>query len=194
LLPFIAATRRRLSSDGYSIESRDQKQAIRTGKLESSGRGRKAYQRINILVPYRCNQMEKHGADRFEVRITSDSHFGWMRTRMALERTQMAWVRTGTSLIAFGFTIYQVLSRLPENALHAHAARDLGLILIGTGIAAMVLAVLDYRSVSDYMWSPEYRPIAGLSDTRAHSRVLPVTLIVLAVGIFAFVIVVLRVP
>jgi putative membrane protein len=142
------------------------------------------------------NDTAKHGADRFEVRITSDSHFGWVRTRMALERTQMSWVRTGVSLIAFGFTIYQVISKLPqrEQALHSHAARDLGLILIGTGIAAMLLAVLDYRSTNDYLWSPEFKPIAGLTDKRGHSRVLPVTLIVLAVGIAAFVAVALRVP
>jgi putative membrane protein len=110
------------------------------------------------------NDPAKHGADRFEVRVTSDSHFGWVRTRMALERTQMAWVRTGVSLIAFGFTIYQVLSQLPqrEGVLHPYAARDLGLILIGTGIVAMLLAVLDYRSVSDYLWSPAFKPIAGL--------------------------------
>lgn len=139
----------------------------------------------------------KHGADRFDVRTTSDSHFGWLRTRMALERTQMAWVRTGVSLIAFGFTIYQVLSRLPEpkRAVHSpHAARDLGLILIGTGIVAMLLAVLDYRSADDYLWSPEFKPIAGLRDTRGHSRVLAVTLIVLAVGIIAFLAVAFRVP
>ena len=138
----------------------------------------------------------KHGADRFEVRVTSDSHFGWVRTRMALERTQMAWVRTGVSLIGFGFTIYQVLSKLPqrEGTLHPHAARDLGLILIGTGIVAMLLAVFDYRAVSDYLWSPEFKPIAGLSEKRRHSRVLPVTLIVLAVGIGAFLAVAFRVP
>jgi hypothetical protein len=78
--------------------------------------------------------------------------------------------------------------------LHPHAARDLGLILIGTGIVAMLLAVLDYRAVSDYLWSPEFKPIAGLSDKRGHSRVLPVTLIVLAVGIGAFLAVAFRVP
>jgi putative membrane protein len=142
------------------------------------------------------NDTVKHGADRFEVRVTSDSHFGWVRTRMALERAQMAWVRTGVSLIAFGFTIYQVLSQLPrrEGALHPYAARDLGLILIGTGIVAMLLAVLDYCSVSDYLWSPTFRPIAGLSEKRSHSRALPITLIVLAVGVLAFLAVAFRVP
>ena len=29
------------------------------------------------------------------------------RTRLAYERTMMAWVRMGTSLISFGFTIYK---------------------------------------------------------------------------------------
>ncbi len=131
---------------------------------------------------------------RFEVRISCDSHFGWLRTRMALERTQMAWVRTGTSLIAFGFTIYQVLDRIP-NAKRINSARDLGLVLIGTGILAMFVAVLDYRSMIDYLWSPDFKPLAGVSDRRRHhSRVLPVTLIVLAAGIFAFVAVVLRSP
>ena len=67
---------------------------------------------------------------------------------MALERTQMAWVRTGVSLIGFGFTIYQVLGKLPqrERAVHPYAARDLGLALIGTGIVAMLMAAMDYRS------------------------------------------------
>jgi len=37
---------------------------------------------------------------RFEVRTTSDSHFGWLRTRLSLERT----MRTATALIGPGFT------------------------------------------------------------------------------------------
>jgi hypothetical protein len=30
------------------------------------------------------------GAARFEVRVTADSHFAWLRTRLALERTMIA--------------------------------------------------------------------------------------------------------
>ena len=47
------------------------------------------------------------GADRFEVRVTADSHFAWIRTRFSLERTLMAWMRTATALIGFGFAIVQ---------------------------------------------------------------------------------------
>ena len=44
---------------------------------------------------------------RFEVRATSDSHFSWLRTRFAVERTMMAYQRTAVSLIGFGFAIVQ---------------------------------------------------------------------------------------
>ena len=61
--------------------------------------------------------------ERFEVRVTSDSHFGWIRTRMALERTPMAWVRTSVGLIGFGFTIVQFFQRFREMAGVAAPAR-----------------------------------------------------------------------
>ena len=54
------------------------------------------------------------GADRFEVRVTADSHFGWIRTRLSLERTMMSWVRTAVSLIGFGFAIVQFFERLQQ--------------------------------------------------------------------------------
>jgi inner membrane protein YidH len=46
-------------------------------------------------------------ADRFEVRLTADTHFGWLRTRLSVERTLMSYLRTAVSLIGFGFTIVQ---------------------------------------------------------------------------------------
>ena len=38
-------------------------------------------------------------AGRFEVRVTTDSHFAWVRTRLSLERTMMSWVRTAMRLV-----------------------------------------------------------------------------------------------
>src|SRR5439155_17492757 len=53
-------------------------------------------------------------AGRFEVRVTSDSHFSWIRTRLSLERTMMSWIRTAVSLIGFGFAIVQFFERLQQ--------------------------------------------------------------------------------
>jgi hypothetical protein len=40
---------------------------------------------------------------RFDVRVTAESHFAWLRTRLAVERTMMAYMRTAVALIGFGF-------------------------------------------------------------------------------------------
>lgn len=53
-------------------------------------------------------------ANRFEVRVTADSHFAWLRTRLAVERTMMSWLRTAVSLIGFGFAIVQFFERLEQ--------------------------------------------------------------------------------
>ena len=77
--------------------------------------------------------------ERFEVRVTADSHFAWVRTRLAVERTMMAYMRTATSLIAFGFTIFQFMDRLQsgrDDVRCPEAPWYLGLALILCGIAA----------------------------------------------------------
>jgi putative membrane protein len=53
-------------------------------------------------------------AGRFEVRVTADTHFGWLRTRLSVERTLMSWVRAAISLIGFGFTIVQFFDRMED--------------------------------------------------------------------------------
>ena len=55
-------------------------------------------------------------AGRFEVRATADTHFGWIRTRLSIERTMMSWIRTATALIGFGFAIVQFFERLEQTA------------------------------------------------------------------------------
>jgi len=62
-------------------------------------------------------------APRFEVRLTADTHWGWIRTRLSVERTLMSWVRTSVSLIGFGFTIVQFFEHLHAIAGVAPALR-----------------------------------------------------------------------
>ena len=73
------------------------------------------------------------------------------RTRLAYERTLMAWVRTATSLISFGFTIYKFFEFESGRGAVAAAAsrlvspRQFGVLMIGTGLAALALATIDHR-------------------------------------------------
>jgi putative membrane protein len=70
------------------------------------------------------------------------------RTRLAQERTLMAWVRTCTSLIAFGFTIYQIFRYLSTSErLRAPfvSPQVFGVVMIVIGLTALVLAWLQHR-------------------------------------------------
>jgi putative membrane protein len=139
---------------------------------------------------------------RFEVRTTSDSHFGWLRTRLALERTLMAWVRTGVALIGFGFTIVQFFERLRDMQGVAPATRPeaplyLGLALIGAGVLSLVISAWQYRRVVRYLWSSQFRAIAGLGEKGmvpiiTQSPLTGVVIAVLLIGVFAFVSVLMR--
>jgi len=71
------------------------------------------------------------------------------RTWLAHERTMMAWVRTGTSMISFGFTIYkffdlQPFQRAPKTSVFI-GPREFALIMIGTGVMGVLLATLQHR-------------------------------------------------
>ena len=139
---------------------------------------------------------------RFEVRITSDSHFGWIRTRLALERTLMAWIRTGLALIGFGFTIVQFFQRLNDMqgvapAMRPQASRDMGLALIAAGLLALFISGWQYRRVVKYLWSNEFKPLAGMGSMDMHpvytqSPLLVVLIAVILIGLFAFFAVLLR--
>ena len=69
------------------------------------------------------------------------------RNRLALERTLMAWTRTATSLIAFGFTVYQIFRYLSTS----DRLRDpivspqvFGIAMIVVGLIALILAWIQH--------------------------------------------------
>ena len=69
--------------------------------------------------------------------------------RLSSEYTWIAWIRTGTCLIAAGFLIYKVLQQVAE----AEAARqriffgayDIPLVIIATGLGAVLGATVQHR-------------------------------------------------
>ena len=106
-------------------------------------------------------------AGRFPVEPTAQTHFAWLRTRMALERTLLAWVRTAVALIGFGFTIVQFFERFNkmEGVAPAHypqAPRYLGLMLIGAGVAGTILSLWGIASCYATSGTPNLRPSPGL--------------------------------
>ena len=88
---------------------------------------------------------DPEGHPRFEVRVTATDHFAWLRTRLAVERTIMAWLRTAVSLIGFGFAIVQFFERMQEMpgaapARIPNAPEYLGLALIACGVLALPIS------------------------------------------------------
>src|SRR5262249_48326507 len=136
-------------------------------------------------------------ASRFEVRVTADSHFAWVRTRLSLERTMMSWQRTAVALIGFGFAIVQYLEHL-EQAPGAHAAylphapRYLGLALIGSGILALAISLWQSWWAIRYLWGEPYTPLAGVTKEGKQTPVIAVAIVLILIGLFAFFAVLLR--
>ena len=72
------------------------------------------------------------------------------RTIMAADRSLMAWIRTGLSLISFGFTIYKFLEYSKEqfvgSGVISHSASSpkiVGLFLIGLGIISLLMGIIE---------------------------------------------------
>jgi putative membrane protein len=127
---------------------------------------------------------------RFQVSNGAETHFSWLRTRLSIERTLMAWVRTSTSLIAFGFTIVQIYERLKtgENLPHLHfpeAPRYFGLALLIAGVLALLVSIRQYRQMLRYLRSSDFAPIAGVGPEPVATPLLGVAILLVAIGLFA---------
>ena len=131
------------------------------------------------------------GAGRFEVRVTADSHFAWVRTRLSLERTMMSWQRTAVALIGFGFAIVQYIEHLQQlpgarTAYLPEAPRYLGLALIACGILALAISLWQYSWSIRYLWGEPYTPLAGVTKEGKHTPVMAVAIVLILIGLFAF--------
>jgi putative membrane protein len=130
-------------------------------------------------------------AAKFEVRATAADHFAWLRTRLALERTIMAWLRTAVALIGFGFAIVQYLKHLQQSpgarpGYLPTAPEYLGLALISCGVLALLISIWQYRWGVRYLWGDPFTPIAGVTTEGMRTPVMPVAILLIGVGLFAF--------
>ena len=82
-----------------------------------------------------------------EVKLDFNSQMSVERTVLAHERTLMAWVRTATSLISFGFTIYKFFQLeakdLPTSQIIG--ARTFASMMIMMGLFALAIATIQHR-------------------------------------------------
>ena len=143
------------------------------------------------------SEQSENPSERFAVRATADSHFAWIRTRLAVENTLLAWVRSAASLIGFGFTIVQFFQRFQQNPdtkqpFLPGAPRDLGLALIFAGIFALAVSSLQYRSINRYLRSGGFEALTPAKENRYQSATPAVALLLLIIGLFAFFAVLLR--
>lgn len=105
----------------------------------------------------------------------ASSRLALVRTRLSHDRTMLSWIRTATSLITFGFGVHQVFRIAPgltKEGAHQTAPFAFGTIMVGIGLATLVLASLDHRRAtlaleSDYPASAGYPPA-----TRSHAGTL----------------------
>ena len=139
---------------------------------------------------------EQPQAERFVVRPTVDTHFSWLRTRLAIETTMMAYMRTAASLIGFGFAIVQFFERMEDlggaPARFPGAPRYLGLALIASGVASMVVSLWMFRWMLQYIWSSEFSAVAGIANEPRQTPLYVISICLAATGLFAFFAVLLR--
>jgi len=98
------------------------------------------------------------------------------RTRLAHDRTLMAWVRTSTSLISFGFTIYKFFQYLQERQTTPRESllgpRQYGTLMIVIGIVALALATYQHRR--------------DMKKLRAHHPEVPQSLATIIAALISF--------
>ena len=82
--------------------------------------------------------------------VPKSNDLAFERTRMAAERTLIAWLRTALSMISFGFTIYKFLDAMQQSQklpIRPNGPRNLGLTLIALGTIGLILACVQHRSL-----------------------------------------------
>jgi putative membrane protein len=100
------------------------------------------------------------------------------RTWMAHERTLMAWIRTATSMISFGFTIYKFFEGRPPNPNTLLTSRDFAILMISFGLVALTLATIQHII--------EIRAIANLMTRKRRSIALVLAILLAGLGAIAF--------
>src|SRR5271154_5050551 len=81
------------------------------------------------------------------------------RTVLAADRTMLAGVRTAMSFIGFGFTIFNLLRYMQENApmkfMRPHTPRNIGLFMLASGTIPLLIMTIQYSRTLKRMGKKE---------------------------------------
>ena len=119
--------------------------------------------------------------------LALSSRLALERTRGAYERTMMAWVRTGTSLITFGFAVYkffEIETAGKDIGPRLIGSREFALILIGIGLLSLIIGMIEHRR--DLRVLRQDYPGMPLSGTRI------IAVLIAALGALALLLVIFR--
>ncbi len=101
------------------------------------------------------------------------------RTRAAFERTMLAWIRTATSLITFGFGVEKFAEAIPGSDKHHSIVGlpEFGFIMVCIGLVSLALAVIEHRR--------NLRALGKQYDRRRISLAVMLAGLIALLGIFA---------
>lgn len=115
------------------------------------------------------------------------NHYSWIRTRLSIERTFLSWTRTATSLIGFGFTVFQFLDKLGRADIRPAAPRNFGLAFIGAGILAMILGWIQHNQEMKYLAKEDFSEFGWRSGLPVFHGPNYLAIVVSVIGIVAFI-------
>ncbi|HEY9889189.1 MAG TPA: DUF202 domain-containing protein [Candidatus Obscuribacterales bacterium] len=90
------------------------------------------------------------------------------RNHLAADRTLLAWARLSLTMIGIGFGVEQTVGLLYQAISDGHSVvrpnQILGLLLVGLGLYALGMAIVDYRQELRRLHQPDYvyTPRSGL--------------------------------
>jgi inner membrane protein YidH len=79
--------------------------------------------------------------------LDASTDLAFERSRLASERTLMAWIRTSLSMISFGFTIFkffEYLGATPGSGGLRHGPLNLGRVMVVLGVLLLVPAIIQH--------------------------------------------------
>ncbi len=99
------------------------------------------------------------------IKEPSSNQLSLERTVLSHERTLMGWIRTSTSLITFGFTIYkffqlELQGRPPLQG--AIGPRQFAILMICIGLFSLLVAAVQFRGYRNELrrWYPAQAPLS----------------------------------